>query len=183
MRHGCLSSATAALILALALSPAHVASAATSPLLVLSGNGIAVAHLGDDEAHVVSSIEHLLRAPNGVVTRTPQLRNCDVDAMWSWRALSAYFHNGRLVGLSLGPGLSPAGATSAGLRLGDRLSRAQALYGSQLRTSTGQGGTWFVKTRLGPLDGFISPSGPVPSPSSRILTIDVGHVGCPAMSP
>jgi len=104
--------------------------------------------------------------------------------MASWHALTTYFNHGRLVGLSLGPGAKPNGRTPAGLELGDTLARARALYGTTLRTSTEQGGAWFVKTRDGRLDGFLDPStGRTPGPSARILTIDVGDVGCPAMSP
>jgi hypothetical protein len=104
--------------------------------------------------------------------------------MSSWHALSVYFYHERLVGLSLGPGAEPNGQTSAGLRLGYSLSRAKELYGRSFRTSTNQGGAWFIKTSSGCLDGFLVPStGLTSGPSSRILTIDAGDLGCPAMSP
>jgi hypothetical protein len=103
--------------------------------------------------------------------------------MASWRALSAYFNRGRLVGLSIGPGTTPSVVTSLGLRLGDTVRVARSLYGKALRLSESQGGAWFVKTSDGRLDGFLRPSNGRPEPTSRILTLDVGDVGCPAMSP
>jgi hypothetical protein len=104
--------------------------------------------------------------------------------MSSWHGFSAFFNHGRLVGLSLGPALTPSGRTPNGLEIGDSLGRAQALDGRSLRASTAQGGTWFVKTSTGRIDGFLIPNtGRTPKPSAQILTIDVGVVGCPAMSP
>ena len=104
--------------------------------------------------------------------------------MSSWHALSVYFDHEKLVGVSLGPGTEPVGQTAAGLRLGYSLSRAKELYGRLLRTSTNQGGAWFIKTSNGQLDGFLVPStGLTTGLSSRIFTIDAGDVGCPAMSP
>ncbi len=46
--------------------------------------------------------------------------------------------------------------------------------------SSAQGGSWLVRTRLGQIDGFLSD---VTKPNSRVLTIEAGHVGCPALTP
>jgi hypothetical protein len=95
-----------------------------------------------------------------------------------------YFNHDRLVGFSFGPGHSPSVETAAGLKLGDTLARARALYAKRLSTSTGQGGAWFVSTPAGRIDGLLNPStGRAPTPSAKIWTIDVGVVGCPAESP
>lgn len=155
-----------------------------APILVLNGQGLNVAHLGDRESAVTTTFRQMLGKPTVPITSTPQLHNCGVSAMTSWHAFSLYFNHERLVGVSLGPGTKPVGHTSAGLRLGETLRRAHALYGNSLHTSTSQGGSWSATTSNGPLDGFlVSSSGSVAGPSSRIQTIDVGVVGCPAMSP
>jgi hypothetical protein len=182
MRHRWL--ATVTVVAALALCPPATSGADSGPALVLAGNGTSIAHLGVRETTAVASLEHVLGEPSMALAPTPGIENCGVDAMAIWHALIAYFNDDRLVGLSLGPGTKPAGRTSGGLVLGDTLARARAIYGTSLRTSTEQGGAWFVKTGEGRLDGFLKPSsGRTPGPSSRILTIDVGDVGCPAMSP
>lgn len=152
--------------------------------LVVSARGLTVAHLGTREAAAETTFNELLGRPSIPLTSTPGLSNCGLDAMSSWHGFSAYFDHGRLVGLSLGPGRTPSGATSRGLELGATLAHARALYGASLRTSTEQGGAWFVTTSTGRIDGFLNPStGRAAKPSARILTIDVGVVGCPAMSP
>src|ERR1700731_818805 len=90
----------------------------------------------------------------------------------------------RLVGVATGPGQVPAAKTVDGLRVGDTLAQARAIYGAKLRTSTQQAGTWFVTTSTGTIDGFLnSVSATAPPPPARILAIEVGDVGCPAMSP
>lgn len=156
----------------------------TKTQITLHANGLSVAHLGSRESEVESALVGLLGKPSKALSATPGLSNCGIDASASWRSFSAYFNHGRLVGLSLGPGRIPSGETSQGLRLGDTLSRAKSIYGTSLRTSTNQGGAWFIKTDQGRLDGFLVPStGRAPGPRARIWTIDVGVVGCPAMSP
>ena len=158
--------------------------AGAAPLLVLNGQGLTIAHLGDRQSRVETRLLHVLGKPTMPLTSTPQLHNCGVSAMASWHSFSLYFNHERLVGVSLGPGSKPAGQTSSGLKLGNTLRHARALYGNALHTSASQGGSWSVATRNGPLDGFLIPStGSVAGPSSRIQTIDVGVVGCPAMSP
>jgi hypothetical protein len=174
--------AAAALILSLGLQTS-VMAAATAPL-VLGSRGLDVAHLGSREVVAEQAFTQLLGRPSTPLTSTPGLSNCGLDAMSSWHAFSAYFDHGRLVGLSLGPGVTPFGRTSNGLAPGNTLARARVLYGASLRTSTNQGGTWIVTTSTGRIEGFLNPStGRAPKPSARILTIDVGVVGCPAMSP
>jgi hypothetical protein len=157
--------------------------AGAAATVVLRGNGLTIARLGAGETTALAALSRALGAPTSPVTAAPELSNCGVDAIASWHALSAYFDHERLVGLSLGPGARPAGETAAGLRVGDTLARARSLYPGRLRTSTNQGGAWFARTPSGSLDGFLAPSDGKPGPRSRILTIDVGVVGCPAMSP
>lgn len=158
-------------------------SASTSPLVV-SAQGLSGAHLGARESLAVQTFTHLLGAPSIPLSLTPGLSNCGLDSMVSWRGFSAYFDHGRLVGLSLGPSVTPSARTSRGLELGDTLGRARSIYGISLRTSTEQGGVWIVTTSRGRIEGFLNPStGRAPKQSARIWTIDVGDVGCPAMSP
>jgi hypothetical protein len=158
-------------------------SASMAPL-TLSARGLSVAPLGARESVADQRFKELLGSPSTPLTSTPGLSNCGLDASSSWHGFGAYFDHGRLVGLSLGPGDTPFRRTSKGLELGDTLSRARALYGTSLRSSSAQGGVWIVTTSIGRIEGFLNPStGRTPKPSARILTIDVGVVGCPAMSP
>ena len=158
--------------------------AASTARLVINGNGLNVVRLGTSESIAVKKLSILLGAPTTQLSPTPMLRNCGVNSMAKWHAFSLYFDHSRLVGMSLGPGNEPLGRTSVGLEVGSTLRRAKALYGKSLRVSTNQGGAWFVRTTSGHLNGFLSPSsGRSPTPDAKILTIDVGNVGCPAMSP
>ncbi len=171
-------------ILSISLALHGTLGAATPRTLVLNANGLSAVHLGVSESAAYKDLSRLLGRPTVPTTRTPALELCGVSAMTSWHSFSAYFNHQRLVGLSLGPGKQPNGMTSRGLHLGDTLARARLLYGTALRTSGNNGGAWFATSRTGRLDGFLSPSGARAQGShSRILTIDVGVVGCPAMSP
>jgi hypothetical protein len=153
-------------------------------MLILGGKGASVAPLGTSEATTLHILQRTLDAPSLHSEAAPGLQNCGVDATATWHALIAYFNHNQLVGLSLGPGKNPTARTSLGLVLGDTLNRARSLYGSSLRTSNEQGGAWFIRTNGGRIDGFLVPStSKAPGPKSRILTIEVGDVGCPAMSP
>ena len=164
--------------------PQNPLGASTRRTLVLDANGLSTVHLGVNEKVAYTKLSHLLGAPTTQLRATPALDLCGVSAMATWHSFSLYFSHQRLVGMSLGPGKTPAGKTSGGLRLGDTLTRARTLYANSLRTSGNNGGAWFVAVHRGRLDGFLSPSGAAPpGPTSRILTIDVGVVGCPAMSP
>ncbi len=171
-------------ILSISLALHGTLGAAAPRTLVLNANGLSAVHLGVSESAAYKDLSRLLGRPTVPTTQTPALELCGVSAMTSWHSFSAYFNHQRLVGLSLGPGKQPNGMTSRGLHLGDTLARARLLYGTALRTSGNNGGAWFATSRTGRLDGFLSPSGARGQGShSRILTIDVGVVGCPAMSP
>jgi hypothetical protein len=64
--------------------------------------------------------------------------------------------------------------TTAGLRVGDTVARARRLYGPAFKTSAAQGGSWSA----GGLIGYLS----APN-AGRIVSIDAGNVGCPALTP
>jgi hypothetical protein len=162
---------------------AAMAVASPSPLIV-SGNGISQLHLGASESSASAVLDRLLGQPTAKIVTVPAMMNCGVDALGSWHALGAYFNHHRLVGFEFGPGDVPAVRTAAGLKLGDPLSRARLIYAHKLTTSGVNGGAWFAATATGRIDGFLTWNGAYgPSPTSKIFTIDVGDVGCPAMSP
>jgi hypothetical protein len=155
----------------------------TSPA-TLTGAGLTALRLGTSQSKSVVTLTRLFGRPTTVVVSTPDSTNCGVSAQGSWHALSAYFDHRRLVGISIGPGRVPVIHTSSGLRLGDTLARARVLYGKNLTTSGNNGGAWFVATPQGRIDGFLNPSGAqAQGPSAIIITMGVGVVGCPAMSP
>jgi hypothetical protein len=172
------------LVCAAALTPDLLAGAVSPPRLSIGANGVRVAHLGARQSAVQATLSRVLGKPTTPTLSTPGEPRCGVGALESWRAFSVYYDHGRLVGVSLGPGPSPAGETSSGLRLGDTVEQARSIYGRAFHTSTSQDGSWSVRTTSGPLDGFLEPEGgPRPTAAWRILTIDAGVVGCPAMSP
>lgn len=174
--------ATVMVVVALVVN-ASALSAASPKTLVVSGDGLSVVALGARENLAMTRVTTFLGAPTTALESAPSLGNCGVDASASWHALTLYFDTEKLVGVALGPGAIPSGVTSKGLRLGDALRRAERLYGRSLRTSTNQGGAWFVTSASGTIDGFLAPSNGRPTPTSWIMTIDAGVVGCPAMSP
>lgn len=159
-------------------------STAAPPRLALRGNGLSVVHLRADQSSTMAILTRLLGRPSTRLTSTPDLVNCGVNATSAWHSLAVYFDNHRLVGLSDGPERIPVVIAIGGLRVGDTLKVARAIYGAKLTTSTAQGDTWFAATPTGRIDGFLSPgTARAPLPSAHIETIDVGVVGCPAMSP
>jgi hypothetical protein len=175
---------TATVLATSLVSASTVTANAASAPLVLAGNGLSVAHLGTSETTTMAVLTRLLGKSSSALLNTPGLTNCGVTQNVAWHSLIVSFDNHRLVGLSYGPGITPGLKTSAGLRLGDTLAQARVIYGAKLTTSTTQGGVWFASTPTGRIDGFLNPStGKAPRPTAHIETIDVGVVGCPAMSP
>ena len=170
-------------LFALVLTPFKTVAGASSPRLVVSAKGLGVAALGTRQVTTIARLTKLLGEPTAPLSPSHGLENCGVDATASWHALIVYFNHDVLVGVSLGPGKNPSGVTSRGLHLGDTLQRGRSIYGTALRTSTSQGGAWFVASDHATLDGFLYPSTAHPDPHWKIMTIDAGDVGCPAMSP
>jgi hypothetical protein len=87
--------------------------------------------------------------------------DCTVDAYLQWPMMTAYFDHQRFVGFTTGslgarPGYRemPNMVTPAGLKIGDTLAQARRIYGADFRTSLAQGGSWFVATSTGTLDGL-----------------------------
>jgi hypothetical protein len=84
--------------------------------------------------------------------------SCNVDAYLQRSTITAYFYRQHFVGYSTSIVMRPArpnpnAATAKGLRVGDTLARAQRVYGTALRTSFAQRGSWFARTSQGTLDG------------------------------
>ncbi len=170
-------------IIALASLGVAAPSAGSTRTLILNADGLVGAPFGAAQRSVVAVIDRALGAPTKDPTPTPFLAPCGVDAAASWGELATFFDHGRFAGYALGHrpmiGLHVAG----GVRPGERLSLARYQFGSRLRTSSNQGGAWFVRTPTGRFFGFLWPSGPPPGPRTRIWTIEAGRVGCPALAP
>jgi hypothetical protein len=173
-----------------------MAGASTGRVVVLLGDGVAgallrgavaTAKFGQAESDAITGLDSVMGSPKRAAP-VGETGQCTVDALMQWPALTAYFDHGRFVGFST---LSPTGTTVPaanvvtweGLRVGDTLSEAHRLYGRELSTSSAQGGTWFAKTSVGTLDGYLSAEVGQKSAPPRILSIEAGAVGCPAMSP
>ncbi len=154
---------------------------------VLLGDGIGAARFGQSEAAAVSALDRVLGTPKSDVP-IDERGNCTVDAAVQWPGVTAYFDGGHFVGYSTlsadGRPAGPADLTTArGLRVGDTLSEAQRIYGAALRTSLAQGGTWFVSTSSGTIEGYLSAEVNQNAATPRIAAIVAGAVGCPAASP
>ena len=161
------------------------ADAAPAPATMdVSGTGLSGLHLGSSESSAMAFLTGKLGRPSGKLSLTPGFKLCGVGAVASWSSMNAYFNANRLVGLSFGPGHLPSVQTAAGLKLGSTLGQARILYPKKLTTSNNQGGAWFASTPVGKIEGFLNPSTyKAPTPAAKILTIDVGVVGCPAETP
>lgn len=160
---------------------------------MLSGRGIDGVKFGAPRAAAVAALDRLLGVRGGAYRHDGL---CAVDHTILWRSpklqasLITYFSRERLVGYQYAESGNPLAprrsllATTRGLGLGDTLERARQLYGSAFTTSTAQGGSWRVNTKVGRIDGYASG---VPRPGNldaiKVLTIDAGNVGCPALSP
>jgi len=135
----------------------------------------------------INELTGAVGAPRHAVP-TNMAGNCTVDSAMQWPKLTAYFFHNRFVGYSTsslnGYFLAFNASTEAGLRIGDSLGKARALYGDGFETTTAQGGAWSVSTSTGTLAGnFTAEVDQTPSLNPRIGDITAGSVGCPAASP
>ncbi len=69
------------------------------------------------------------------------------------------------------------------LRIGEPLAQAKQIYGSSVRTSVAQGGSWFASTSTGTVAGLTTVEVNWTNPQPRIADMGAGSVGCPAVSP
>lgn len=163
-----------------------IQSPAVSGPVILKGNGIGNALFGQPEATAITNLEKVLGPPN---TASPRpTTNCTVDAYIQFLGLTADFNQGRFVGYSTGSLVGRNhqilnSETTKGLRIGDTLAQAEQLYGSRLKTSFAQGGSWFATTTSGTLAGLTTVEVNSSSPAPKIASITAGSVGCPAVSP
>lgn len=148
-------------------------------LKVLEGDGIDGASFGQARGAVTSRLDQLLGPPTKPYSPSGA---CEVDHAIEWSGLHVLFHRDRFIGYnySLLNATAPILATTAGLRYGDMLARGRQLYGSEFTWGLRQGGIWHAFTARGLIGGFVSG---VVGPRGRIVTIEAGDVGCPAMTP
>lgn len=152
---------------------------------VLAGDGIGDAAFGQIRAAVVLELVLLLRrAPSRPYYALSGLSPCGIDHAAKWPGLVVFFHHGHFVGYTYGlsrkVGRQPVLETTKGLRVGDTLSVGERLYESAFTISASQGGSWRATTRHGRIDGFASR---LTNPKGKVVTIEAGDVGCPAMAP
>jgi hypothetical protein len=108
----------------------------------------------------------------GVFGRRSAGPGCGVDRVEQLLdGITLFFGRGRLVGYEYRGRFL---ATKAGLRVGNRVARARRLYGRAFKVSAAQGGSWSADGLIGYLS---APKG------GRIMSIDSGNVGCPALTP
>lgn len=154
--------------------------------VILSGDGIGNAVFNQSETLAISNLEKVLGLPD---TAAPQpTNNCTVDSYLRFPGLTADFDKNVFVGYSTGSllGINHQilnSKTTKGLRIGDTLAQAQQIYGSSLRTSYAQGGSWFASTSSGTLAGLTTNEINQSNPPPIIADITAGSVGCPAVSP
>ena len=152
----------------------------------MRGYGIGSAVFGQPEAIAISNLEKVLGPPT---TAEPMpTTNCTVDAYIEFLGLIADFDKGLFVGYRIGSLIGENrqilnSQTTKGLRIGDTLAQAKQIYGSNLRTSTAQGGSWFAATSTGTVAGLTTVEVNWTNPQPRIADMSAGAVGCPAVSP
>jgi hypothetical protein len=147
---------------------------------VLQGDGVGQARFGDTPKTAASQIVGLLqRRPSKPYHFTGA---CQIDHEIDWPGLNVYFHHGRFAGYAYWGSKSrePVLATAKGLHVGDTVKTGQRLYRAKFHVSPYQGGAWWVTMPNGRLKGFTSG---VTNPTGKILSIEAGDVGCPAMTP
>lgn len=155
-----------------------------APLRILYGNGVAGAKFGERR----SKVDALLTAQLGPGGRFTKGGGCGVVDTVSWGELTAFFKHGRFIGYSYGfqgapPPPPPILATARGLTLGETVGKASRLYRSPpFQESEKQGGSWYVSTPTGTLDGFLTVKGSG-STDYPIASIQAGPVICAALSP
>ncbi len=168
-----------------------VQSPAISGPVILRGNGIGSAVFGQPETTAISNLEKVLGPP---ITATPRsTTDCTVDAYLQFPGIVIYFHREKFVGYATGPANTGSAnaeyneilnvITTKGLKIGDTLVQAKQIYGSSLRTSAAQGGSWFASTPSGILAGLTTDELYRTNPPPKIAGISAGSVGCPAVSP
>jgi hypothetical protein len=157
--------------------------------VILRGNGLGAATFGQSESTAVRKLISLL-GPAGSRNPIGRTGNCTIDASMQWRTITAYFFHGLFVGYATGsilggPGDTrlPDATTDLGLRVGDTLAQAAALYGSGFHTAYAQGGNWYVITSKGTIAGLLTSEIGAGGESPRIADVTAGSVGCPAVSP
>jgi hypothetical protein len=155
----------------------------------ISANSIAGVAFGTREAASLRMLRGTFGPPKRTVPSGGSLtradRECGYTGEADWAHLYAYFYRDRLVGYAVlaqrvgtrGGSTRPV-ATDKGLRVGNPLGRARALYGRVTR-SNAQGGSWAVHSPAGRLLGYSQGS----HLSSPIVSIEAGHVGCGALAP
>lgn len=159
------------------------AAAPPPPLLiklVLDGNGIGPAKFGESPKTVARQLTAVLRRRPSKPFRRASA--CKINGEIAWPGLEAYFHDGRFVGYAYfrRGRREPELATAKNLYLGDTLKTGRHIYGSKFHVSAAQGGSWWVETSTGRLEGFTSR---VTNLNGKIVSIEAGDVGCPAMTP
>lgn len=162
------------------------AASSGPPDKVLKGDGIGGAKFGASLTAVVRRLEALL-GRNPTKMRWGKPGGCPgINLEVDWPGLQAYFLNRRFVGYSYNSGSSnrtrpaPVLATTRGLLVGESIAQGKRMYGAAFHLSYAQGGSFTVRTKVGRIEGFLSD---VLHPKSRVLSIEAGNVGCPAMTP
>jgi hypothetical protein len=156
----------------------------TGPSVVLSGNGASGVAFGETQGAATTGLTRLFGDPP---TTASLGQGCTGGVAEQWPQFTAVFSDGSFVGYrTSGPNATTepgiAFTTSSGLRVGDTLARAEALYGAAWSTSAAQGGSWSATTPLGPLEGNLSDL-PNHVPPPRITSIDAGTLDCPTETP
>jgi len=153
--------------------------------VVLLGAGIGGVRFGEAQGTAIAQLTTMLGPPVDSQPQSEVPDNCGVDGEMHWPALTIYFGNRFFVGYqtSSSSATGPNVTTAVGLRLGDTIAQAMAIYGKSFEASLAQGGSWFASTPDGTIDGYLTgePNPSVQPPS--IASISAGTVGCPAASP
>lgn len=150
---------------------------------VLNAQGISGATFGAPQGKVVSLLSLLLGKPHRPFDPSYICGGADVAV--PWQDLTTFFRDGRFVAYSYWeqqviPAQWPLLATARGLTIGETPAYASRLYGRAFRTSTRLGGSWYLTTPDGSLDGFTYGA---PIGRGTITTIQAGPHICETVIP
>ncbi|MHB1712572.1 MAG: hypothetical protein ACYCV7_14440 [Acidimicrobiales bacterium] len=156
-----------------------VKGAAARPVL-LAPTGVGPARFGEATISAIAHLKGILGRPE---TANPQPDvSCDVTSTLAWRGFTGFFDHGRFVGYST---TRKTLATLKGLRSGDTVATARAIYGGAFHLSMAQGGSYRITLSTGALTGYVR-GGVTATTIPLTANVDgifAGAVGCPGISP
>lgn len=165
-----------------ALPIAGTARPAASPThgrpTALDARGIEPLLFGTAQATAEAALRGWFGVPRHLLVATHLPPACGYDTTSTWKAITAYFFRGKLVGYVYRGGAgAPRLSAPDHIRVRQPLALAEAAGGVSFHQSAAEGGSWTLLTDQGKVGGLLTA---VP-PRGAIETIEGGSLGCQAL--